>query len=253
MLVVDPDAAPLAADLGSTGFRVRTAATGHEAVAIVGRASDTIDVIVSEVLLPGPSGYQLVQHLRAAAITIPIVLLSTKDGEYDQADGLDLGADAYLIKPVSPLVLGAHLRALLRRRPADRHRVGEARDGAPFGRERMRIGPMEMDPATCHITVAGRTAHLGPLEYALLWVLATHPYGPVSTRELATEVWGHRRITLNTVQVYIAYLRRTLDTLGVRHMLRTVYGQGYRLDPNITITPPPDKNRGPTCATSTTR
>jgi DNA-binding response OmpR family regulator len=220
VLLVDPRSRGLAARLRDDGFVVMTADTGHAALACLRDWPGSFDVVVMEVLLPGGlSGYRVLERLRDEGITTPTVLISTKDGEYDQADGLDLGADAYLVKPVSPVVLGAHLRALVRgtsARPARR----------PF-----RVGPLCLEPVTRRMTVADRVAELTSREYAMLYALATHCGAVVGKRELYRMVWGAGSpVNTNAVEIYVSYLRKKLDSVGSREMLHTIRGFGYRLD-----------------------
>ena len=141
-------------------------------------------------------------------------MLSAKDGEYDQADGLDCGADDYLTKPFSYVVLLARLRALLRR----------GRPGAP-GR-RSAHGDVELDPAERRVTVAGAEVVLTAREFALLEYLMRRPGEVVSKTELLDHVWDAALDTApNAVEVYVGYLRRKIG----RDRLETVRGAGYRL------------------------
>ena len=236
VLLIDPRSGQLARELDKAGFTVCHVDTGPAALALICEAPETIDAIVLEVLLPGLSGYRVLQRLRADGITVPIVLCSAKDGEYDQADGLDLGADAYLVKPVSVLVLAAYLRALLRRHL-----------GMRLSDEPVRVGLLTMDPVQHTITIAGRSARLTPREYTLLHALALHPSAILSRDELMRLVWGETTsITRNTVEVYIAYLRRHLRTLHAGHMLRTARCAGYQLDPHAALAnPPPGPSTSP--------
>jgi len=166
-------------------------------------------------MLPGMSGYNVVRTLRAEANWVPVMMLSAKDGEYDQADGLDYGADDYLTKPFSFVVLLARLRALVRRNLPARPSVLKARD-------------LTLDPATHEVERAGTPVALTPREYALLEYFLRHPDRVVSKIELLDNVWDAAQDTdPNAVEVYIGYLRRKVG----RDVLRTVRGAGYRLVP----------------------
>jgi DNA-binding response OmpR family regulator len=153
--------------------------------------------------------------LRAEKNWLPVLMLSAKDGEYDQADGLDVGADDYLTKPFSYVVLLARLRALLRR-------------GAPERPSVLQVGELEMDPARRRVTRGGAEIGLTAREYALLEYLMRRPGEVVSKTELLDHVWDASLDTApNAVEVYVGYLRRKLG----RDALETVRGAGYRLRP----------------------
>jgi DNA-binding response OmpR family regulator len=142
-------------------------------------------------------------------------MLSAKDGEYDQADGLDCGADDYLTKPFSYVVLLARLRALLRR-------------GAPERPSVLQVGELTLDPARRRVAHAGEEITLTAREYALLEYLMRRPGEVVSKTELLDHVWDASIDTApNAVEVYVGYLRRKLG----RDWLETVRGAGYRLRP----------------------
>jgi DNA-binding response OmpR family regulator len=173
------------------------------------------DAVVLDVMLPRMSGYDVVRTLRTEANWVPVLMLSAKDGEYDQADGLDYGADDYLTKPFSFVVLLARLRALVRRNLPARPSILTARD-------------LTLDPATHEVERAGVPVALTPREYALLEYFLRHPDRVVSKIELLDNVWDAAQDTdPNAVEVYIGYLRRKVG----RDVLRTVRGAGYRLVP----------------------
>jgi two-component system, OmpR family, response regulator len=171
--------------------------------------------VVLDVMLPGLSGYDVVRTLRAEGVWAPVLMLSAKDGEYDQADGLDYGADDYLTKPFSFVVLLARLRALVRRRLPERPTVLSA-------------GEVSLDPATHQVQVAQEPVALTPREYTVLEYFLRNPHRVVSKTELLDHVWDAAEDTdPNAVEVYIGYLRRKLG----RNVLQTVRGVGYRLAP----------------------
>ena len=174
-------------------------------------------------MLPGLSGYQVCERLRAPSadvLGIVVLILSAKDGEYDQADGLDLGADDYMTKPFSYVVLAARLRALLRRgAPAAPGRAGGAETSASARRPR---------------TVRGRRGHradrqgVGTTEY-----LMRRAGQVVPKAELLEHVWDPDSVAdLNVVEVYAGYLRRKIDAPFGKNALQTVRGAGYRLAAN---------------------
>jgi len=173
------------------------------------------DAVVLDVMLPGMSGYDVVRTLRTEGVWAPVLMLSAKDGEYDQADGLDYGADDYLTKPFSFVVLLARLRALVRRRLPERPTVLSA-------------GEVSLDPATHQVQVAQEPVALTPREYTVLEYFLRNPHRVVSKTELLDHVWDAAEDTdPNAVEVYIGYLRRKLG----RNVLQTVRGVGYRLAP----------------------
>ena len=219
VLVVDDEPGirtALVRGLGAEGMEVEAVGDGHSALAaaVTGR----FDVIVLDIILPGLSGYRVLERLRAAGVDTPVLLLSAKDGEFDQADGLDLGADGYLVKPFAFVVLVAQLKALLRRRDAALGRTGQ----------RVRLGALVVDPVARAVSWDGAAVELSPREFALLHALASRPDTAVSKDDLLRLVWGDEQAaTRNVVEVYVGYVRRKLDDVGAGHVLRTVRGYGY--------------------------
>jgi len=214
LLVVEDEArlaSALRRGLMAEGFAVDLAADGQEGLELARHGG--YDAMILDVMLPKLSGYRVVRQLRAERQWLPVLMLSAKDGEYDQADGLDCGADDYLTKPFSYVVLLARLRALLRR----------------GGRERPVVlvhGDVELDPAERRVTVAGAEVVLTAREFALLEYLIRHPGQVVSKTELLDHVWDAALETApNAIEVYVGYLRRKIG----RERLETVRGAGYRL------------------------
>ena len=164
-------------------------------------------------MLPQLSGYEIVRRLRREGNWVPVMLVTAKDGEHDEADGLDCGADDYLTKPFSYVVLLARLRALLRRRPVPRPTVLSA-------------GDIELDPARREVRFAGSPVQLTPREFTLLEYLLRHAGRVVGKIELLDHVWDSAGDTdPNVVEVYIGYLRRKLAPSAVQ----TVRGAGYQI------------------------
>ena len=218
VLVVEDEvrlAQALQRGLRAEGFAVDLAHDGEDGLH---RARETsYDVIVLDVMLPKLSGYRVCQELRAEQNWVPVLMLSAKDGEYDQADGLDVGADDYLTKPFSYVVLIARLRALLRRNPPARPAVLEA-------------GDLSLDPAGHTVRRSGVEVLLTPREFALLELLMRHPDHVLSKTEILGHVWdAHYDGDPNVVEVYVGYLRRKIDAPFGRRALQTVRGAGYRL------------------------
>jgi len=203
--------------LRAEGLDVTLAADGPTALRLARTGS--FDAILLDIMIPGLSGYRVLQQLRADGVATPVLLVSAKDGEVDQADGLDLGADGYVVKPFSFVVLLAQLRATLRR----------AATGST--REAIRLGPLVIDREAHTVRYDGDDVPLSPREYALLETLAVRA-GTVRTKqELLHEVWGDEwAATPNVVEVYVGYLRRKLAAAGAGHLVRTVRGRGYQLE-----------------------
>lgn len=179
--------------------------------------SGEFDAIVLDIMLPGKHGYDIVRDLRANGVWTPILMLSAKDGEYDLADAFDLGADDYLVKPFSFVVLLARLRALVRR-------------GAPERPPLLVVGDLELDPARHRVNRGGVELTLTPREYGVLEFLMRRG-GMVATKsEIVRSVWdAHYDGDENIVEVYIGYLRKKIDAPFGRHSIDTVRGIGYRL------------------------
>ena len=216
LLVVEDEARlahALRRGLTSDGFTVDLAGDGVTGLERA-RHGD-FDAVVLDVMLPRRSGYDVVRTLRSEENWVPVLMLSAKDGEHDQADGLDYGADDYLTKPFSYVVLLARLRALLRRAPAARPSVLSA-------------GDVRLDPASREVTVGDEPVSLTPREYGLLEYLLRRPGRVVTKVEILDHVWDQAAdVNPNAVEVYVGYLRRKLG----RRLVDTVRGVGYRLEP----------------------
>ena len=214
VLLVDDEERMVAAlrrGLAAEGFVVDSAPDGRTGLALA-RDGD-FDAVVLDVMLPGLSGYEVVRRLRAAGNWVPVLMLSAKDGEFDQADALDDGADDYLTKPFSFVVLLARLRALLRR-------------GATARPSILTVGELTLDPAAPRVWVAGNEVELTPREFAMLEYLMRHPGRAIGKVELLDHAWDHGgAVAPNAVEVYAGYLRRKIG--GDR--LVTVRGAGYRV------------------------
>ncbi|GAA3130631.1 response regulator transcription factor [Streptomyces rameus] len=208
-------AAAIAEGLAAEGFVTDIAHDGPEGL---WRAlHEPYDVIVLDIMLPGLSGYEVLKRLRHARVWTPVLVLTAKDGEYDEADALDLGSDDYLSKPFSYVVLVAHLRALLRR-------------GAPARPAVLRAGDLSVDPARHRCRRGERDIELTAREFALLEYLARHTDEVLSKTDILTHVWDeHFDGDTNIVEVYVGYLRRKIDAPFGRSTIETVRGAGYRL------------------------
>ncbi|WP_145742822.1 response regulator transcription factor [Saccharopolyspora dendranthemae] len=219
VLVVDDEPGvrtALRRGLSAEGMEVSVAADGTEALRLA--TTGAFDVVLLDVMLPGMSGYRVLERMREQDVATPVLLISAKSGEVDQADGLDLGADGYLVKPFSFLVLVAQVRALLRRR-----------DNA--GQQAcLRVGALEIDRSNREVHWGGQPVTLSPREFGLLVALASHPESVVPKDDLLRMVWGEEQfVTRNVVEVYVGYLRRKLTAVGAGELVQTVRGQGYRV------------------------
>ncbi|MFF4148490.1 response regulator transcription factor [Streptomyces sp. NPDC001698] len=219
LLIVEDEkrlAAALARGLAAEGFAVDLA---HDGVTGLHRAQEQdYDLIVLDIMLPGLNGYRICAQLRAAGDDTPILMLTAKDGEYDEAEGLDTGADDYLTKPFSYVVLQARIRALLRRR---------TRAGSSL----VRIGDLTVDPGARRVERAGKDITLTAKEFAVLEHLALHAGQVVSKTDILDHVWDFAYDgDPNIVEVYISALRRKIDVPFGRRSITTVRGAGYRLE-----------------------
>jgi DNA-binding response OmpR family regulator len=227
VLVVDDEvrfALSVQRGLRAEGFDVDVAHDGEQGLALA--RSGGYDAVVLDVMLPRLSGYRVVERLRAEGSSVPVLMVSAKDGEYDQADGLDLGADGYLVKPFAWVVFLAQLRAVARRGP-----VPDQRDGEP--ERELVCGDLVLRPPARTASRGGAEIPLTAREFALLEHLASAGGRVVSKTELLASVWGGQaHDDPNVVEVYVGYLRRKIDQPFGRHSLVTVRGAGYRLVPD---------------------
>ena len=217
LLVEDDDllAASLGRGLQAEGYAVDVAADGRLGLYLA--EENDYDAVILDILLPAMNGYQVCAQLRAGSRQVPVLILSAKDGVFDQEEGLDTGADDYLVKPVHYPVLLAHLRALLRRGPTRLPPV-------------LTHGLLRMDPARHQCLRGDDVVDLTPREFALLRYFLSHPDLTHTKQELLDHVWGENEAgDINVVQVYISALRRKLDLPGEESVIETVRGVGYRL------------------------
>jgi DNA-binding response OmpR family regulator len=177
------------------------------------------DAIILDIMLPGMNGYRVVSELRKASIWTPVLMLTAKQGEHDQAEALDGGADDFLSKPFSLVVLKAHLRALIRRGGSPRPAV-------------LTAGDLTLDPAQRQCSVGGEAVRLTNTEFALLEYLLRHEGQVVTKQELLDHVWdGGFDGGSKVVDVYIGYLRRKIDAPFGRTSIQTVRGVGFHYVP----------------------
>jgi DNA-binding response OmpR family regulator len=218
LLVVDDDAKiarALQRGLSAEGFAVEVAGDGVEGL---WRATEgSYDLILLDIMLPGRNGYRVCADLRRAGNTTPILMLTAKDGDLDEAEGLDTGADDYLRKPFSFPVLVARVHALLRR----------AALGEP---PPLAAGELSIDLPARRVRSGGREVPLTAREFDLLTYLVRRSGHVVTKREILARVWDDDFAgDPNVVEVYVARLRRKLDGASGRSSIETVRGAGYRV------------------------
>jgi len=201
--------------LVQAGFTVEVV---HDGAAALWRAcSSPYDVIVLDIMLPRVHGYEVLKTLRQREVWTPVIMLTAKDGEYDQTDAFDLGADDYLTKPFSFIVLVARLRALIRR-------------GAPERPIVLAAGDLTLDPGRRRVERAGQEILLTHREFGLLEYLMHHRDEVVSKSTILENVWDVAfEGDVNVVEVYVRYLRRKIDEPFGRRSIETVRGMGYRI------------------------
>jgi two-component system OmpR family response regulator len=213
------DEAPLAEmvrrGLAAEGHTVQIAPDGPSGLAAA--RTGRHDVVVLDIMLPGLSGYRVLERLRAAEIWTPVLMLTAKDGEYDEADAFDLGADDYLVKPFSFVVLLARLRALLRR-------AGEPRPAV------LQVGGLRLDPARHRVHRGDTEIALTPREFGVLEHLMGRAGEVVTKTDILRAVWdAHYEGDVNVVEVYVGYLRRKIDAPFGTASIETLRGVGYRM------------------------
>jgi len=214
-----PQAEMLSYNLEKAGFRTIIAQDGEEGLAL---AQEQIpDLAILDWMLPGLSGIDLCHRLRDGAATknIPIILLTARGEENDRVQGLDSGADDYVVKPFSPREMLARVRALLRRMNPD------------LAGETLSCGDIEMDLAAHKVVRAGNAIHLGPTEFRLLKALMERPGRVLSRDRLLDLAWGRDvYVEDRTVDVHVRRLRVALNSHGAADVIRTVRGEGYSLE-----------------------
>lgn len=206
----------IARGLVAEGFVVEVVHDGAEGLeaAMTGEH----DVIVLDLMLPSMNGYLVCEALRQAEVWTPILMLTAKDGEFDEVEAFEFGVDDYLTKPFSFVVLVAHLRALVRRAARARPVV-------------LIVGGLTLDPASRSVSREGQPITLTPREFGLLHFLMREAGTVVSKLEILQSVWDvNYEGDENVVEVYVGYLRRKIDAPFGCHSLRTVRGVGYVLE-----------------------
>jgi two-component system response regulator MprA len=217
ILVVDDEPAVRAAlerALALERYEVEVAADGREALERLAVAPP--DAMVLDVAMPGIDGLEVCRRLRAAGDRTPVLMLTARDAVDDRVEGLDAGADDYLVKPFALRELQARLRALLRRH--DR------------GAETLRYGALVLDPGAHEAWRRNRRLQLSRTEFSLLELFMRHPRQVLTRKQIFEAVWGYDLgATSNALGVYVGYLRRKTEEGGEPRLVQTVRGVGYVL------------------------
>ena len=218
VLIVEDDiplASALRRGLRAEGMVADVAVKGEDALWMV--ASAEFDAVVLDVMLPGIDGFETCRRLRDDGVWTPIIMLTARDSVDDRVQGLDSGADDYLVKPFSLAELLARLRALARRGPVERPAVLE-------------VGDLQLDPATREVRRGDTEVALSAKEFALLEAFMRRPGEVLTQLQLLEHAWDYDyENRSNVVEVYVRYLREKIDRpFGVKS-IETVRGAGYRL------------------------
>jgi two-component system alkaline phosphatase synthesis response regulator PhoP len=222
ILIVEDDPTlltTLSYNLRRSGFDVVTANDGESGLRVAGDAVHGFDLVVLDLMLPGISGYQMLRMLRRTS-DVPVLILSARGEEQDKIDGLELGADDYIVKPFALREFIARVRAAVRRRSTPAARPPSV----------LQRGSIRIEPDRRQIFVNGAEVQLRPKEFGLLLALAMEPGKLFGRQELLDAIWGEDVIVdERTVDVHISWLRGKLTNAGVEgDPIKTVYGAGYR-------------------------
>lgn len=217
LLLVEDDlmvASGIKLGLADAGYTVDWVGSAERAEQALDK--DSFDAAILDIGLPGEDGLALTRHIRERGLTLPVLILTARDALHDRVQGLDLGADDYMVKPFELPELLARLRALLRRSQAATSAV-------------LSFGALEMDTAHRRVTLAGQPVELGPREWTVLeYMLMQTPKPVAKDKLLATLTGWDKEITPNAIEVYVSRLRAKLEPAGIA--VRAIRGFGYRLE-----------------------
>ncbi len=216
ILVIDDDPAVtslLKRGLSYEGFAVDTATSGIEGLTIA--RNHPSDLVILDVMMPGLSGFEVLQRLRAADEHLPVLMLTAKDAPADQVQGLEAGADDYVIKPFTFEVLLARVRSLLRRQQLEHSPA-------------LRFADLCLDTGSHKVYRGQRAVPLTSLEFKVLQEFLVHPQQVLSKEVLLDRVWGYD-FDANVVEVYVKQLRQKLEAGGAPRLIHTIRGVGYVL------------------------
>ncbi|HET9105288.1 MAG TPA: response regulator transcription factor [Solirubrobacteraceae bacterium] len=213
----------LADNLAADGFEPLEASTARDGLRLFADHAPALAVL--DLGLPDGDGLEVLHDVRAGEISVshidpalPVLVLSGRGAELDRVRGFERGADDYLVKPFSYLELRGRIDALLRR---SRHRPGAGR---------LKVGPLELDPATRHVALQGQALAVSKKEFALLRTLASEPVRVFTREELLRGVWGYKSVVpTRTLDSHASRLRRKLSDAGAPGLIVNVWGVGYRL------------------------
>ena len=218
VLVVDDDQRllkMLQRTLVYEGFDVITASDGSEALEVVYDRHP--DLVVLDWMLPQLNGLDVLESLRVEQVDTPVLMLTARDAVEDRVEGLDRGADDYLVKPFAPAELVARVQALLRRTVA-------------FHQETLSFADLRLNPVSHEAWRGERRFSLTPTEFELLYTLMRHPRQVLERRQILVHVWGHNfEGDDNIIEVYVGYLRKKTEGGGEPRLVQTVRGVGYVL------------------------
>ena len=201
--------------LADAEHEVQAAHNGFEAVRMVDEGG--FDLVILDIMMPGLDGLEVLRRLRAANATLPVLMLTGKDAPSDQVEGLEAGADDYVVKPFTFEVLSARVRALLRRQHAEEPPI-------------LRFADLSLDPTGRVVRRGQRELTLTSVEFKLLEEFMRHPKHVLSKEALLDRVWGFDfGGNMNVVEVYVKQLRQKLEAGGEDRLIQTIYGAGYVL------------------------
>jgi two-component system response regulator MprA len=220
ILVVDDERAvreSLRRALSLEGYEVDLAADGQEALDRLDGHAAAPDAVVLDVLMPRLNGLEVCRRLRAAGNRIPVLMLTARDEVEDRVEGLDAGADDYVVKPFALEELLARVRALLRRSGADTE-------------ETVRFADLELDPVAHEVRRGGEPIELTRTEFSLLELFLRNPRQVLTRSMIFERVWGYDfGYASNSLDVYVGYLRRKTESGGKPRLIQTIRGIGYAL------------------------
>jgi two-component system, OmpR family, response regulator len=216
ILVIEDDPA-LAKNLVITllrcGFKAESVNDGKSAIEKI--ATGKFDLALLDLMIPQLNGYEVLKQIQRQGIPIPIIVVSAKDGEYDQADALDLGADDFIVKPFNAVTLESRIRAVLRRRPIGSY-------------TQLSSGSLEVDSAKRLCTLDGEEIGLTKIEFDLLWLLMLAAGTTVKRVDIEDQIWGDMP-TSNVLDVYMGYLRKKVGS----EYFEVIRGHGIRFSADV--------------------
>lgn len=201
------------------GYNILEAKDGQEAIDMVIENKDTINLVILDVMMPYIDGFSVLQRIRKINRNILVIMLTARDGENDEVFGFELGADDYISKPFSPVVLTARVKSILKRQSVHRNE------------ENIIINNINIDVISRTVTVDGNRIELSPKEYEMLVYIARNPNIAISREQMLNVVWGYSYYgDSRTIDTHVKRLRSKLGTEG--DCIKTVRGYGYRLEVN---------------------